>query len=517
MHCKNCGHELKRRTKFCPNCGAALESTGNGEEFSVGRRILFLALAAILTAGVLIVAFRIAGIIAKDDSRENWVAIVEEYGDWYVIDGRNEKLAEIQLDNVNRIGDFNRYGIAYVYLNDESIAYINTEGDVLPKRFKSCEESYFNYLFNLYEPIPESNWYLGLGAFEENGKYGFIDAEGNTVVYPVYDEVYGFASNGLAKVRVGEKWGYVNTQGEIVIEPVYTYTVGFGSGELAAVKTEAGDRYFIDENGDIKINMDEYVDIDVRFNERGLCGVEIDGKWGCINTEGEIVIDPIYSQINIGDNYILAWDENIVWMLDEQGEITGGPFDSTQISLSSRAGTAWLARDNGTEKWGIVNDNNEVIIDFIYDIVYDNIFYFGEAGFIALSEDNSKVQLFGEDGELKGEWRQEYDDEEWFRKIYNSETDEVEICAIKMDGEWNLMDTQWEVSMKAKRGTYASYNGEIHASEIDDISNGMGFVGSPIAVAIENEWGYINSEGKMMIPCQYTSAGAFFDKSALEE
>ena len=515
MYCKNCGHELKPGTQFCPACGTKTEHTKSKNSSFSGRKALFFIVSLILAAGVSAGAFKIANIIVKDDPRENWVAIVEENGSWYVIDGWNEKLAEIQLDDVDRIGDFNKYGIAYAYLNDESIAYINTEGDVLPKRFKPCEESYFIYL-SLYEPMLESNWYLGLGVFEENGKYGFIDAEGNIVSYPVYDEVYGFSSNGLAKVRVGEKWGYVNMQGEVVIKPVYAYTVGFGSGELAMVKTEAGERYFIDEDGDIKINMDDYADINVRFNECGLCGVEIDGKWGCINTEGEIVIEPEYSQINIDDDYILAWDEHIVWMLDEQGEITGGPFDSDQITLGFRVGTAWEARDNGTEKYGIVNDNNEVIVDFAYD-AYDDIFCFGEAGFMVLSEDDSKAQLFGENGELKGEWRQEYADEEWFRKIYNKETGEAEMCAVNTDGKWEFMDTQLEVPMKVKRGTYVSYNGETHTSEIDDISGGIGFAGSPIAVLIDYEWGYIDSKGRMMIPCQYTSAGTFFDRNVLEE
>ena len=74
-----------------------------------------------------------------------------------------------------------------------------------------------------------------------------------------------------------------------------------------------------------------------------------------------------------------------------------------------------------------------------------------------------------------------------------------------------------EVPMKVKRGTYVSYNGETHTSEIDDISGGIGFAGSPIAVLIDYEWGYIDSKGRMMIPCQYTSAGTFFDRNVLEE
>ena len=50
------------------------------------------------------------------------------------------------------------------------------------------------------------------------GKLGFMDALGNTVIQPRFDDA-GYFFDGLARVRVGKLWGFTNQAGQIVIPP----------------------------------------------------------------------------------------------------------------------------------------------------------------------------------------------------------------------------------------------------------------------------------------------------------
>ena len=40
------------------------------------------------------------------------------------------------------------------------------------------------------------------------------------------------------------------------------------------------------------------------FNEYGFAGIKLDGKWGVINENGEIIQDPIYELDNISPIFI---------------------------------------------------------------------------------------------------------------------------------------------------------------------------------------------------------------------
>lgn len=51
----------------------------------------------------------------------------------------------------------------------------------------------------------------------QDGKWGFIDDEGEIVIKPVFQEAKSF-SNGLAAVYDGEKWGFINKDGDLVID-----------------------------------------------------------------------------------------------------------------------------------------------------------------------------------------------------------------------------------------------------------------------------------------------------------
>ena len=109
---------------------------------------------------------------------------------------------------------------------------------------------------------------------ENNGKYGYINIDGNVIITPQFDYAESF-SEGLALVKVDEKCGFIDKKGTIVITPQFDYwgTASFSEG-LACVKVD-GKCGFIDKKGTIVITPQ--FDYAESFSE-GLALVKVDGK-----------------------------------------------------------------------------------------------------------------------------------------------------------------------------------------------------------------------------------------------
>lgn len=72
-----------------------------------------------------------------------------------------------------------------------------------------------------------------------DGKWGYVDKEGNYVINPQFDAAYTFSDNGLAVVEVNNKYGYIDKKGNYVINPQFDDANYFTSDGLAVV--ESGD------------------------------------------------------------------------------------------------------------------------------------------------------------------------------------------------------------------------------------------------------------------------------------
>ena len=91
-----------------------------------------------------------------------------------------------------------------------------------------------------------SSFSEGLSMVKLNGKYGFIDHNGNEVIPFRYNFAWNF-SKDLAKVKHNGKYGFINKIGKEVIPIKYDYAGDFCEG---LAKVELNGKYgFIDKNG----------------------------------------------------------------------------------------------------------------------------------------------------------------------------------------------------------------------------------------------------------------------------
>ena len=79
------------------------------------------------------------------------------------------------------------------------------------------------------------------------GKWGLIDAKGNYVAEPAYDEIRE-AREGRIPFRLGAAWGFLDATGRVSIAPKYLTVDSFRSG-WARVTQFSGKSGFVDREG----------------------------------------------------------------------------------------------------------------------------------------------------------------------------------------------------------------------------------------------------------------------------
>ncbi len=173
----------------------------------------------------------------------------------------------------------------------------NFEADMSAKiiRFQDESSGKFGYKDSTGE-IVTAPIYDGAMAYKntsrirvmKDGKYGFINDEGEIAIPLRFDQAHPF-SEDYAAVQLGGKWGYIDINGNVAVETTYQKAQKFRSS-LAAVMKD-GKWGYVSRTGNITIPF-EYQRT-AHFSN-GLAPVMLNGKWGYINTQNEQVLSLQY-------------------------------------------------------------------------------------------------------------------------------------------------------------------------------------------------------------------------------
>ena len=86
---------------------------------------------------------------------------------------------------------------------------------------ESNEYKYYNFRFEERTSSEILNGNTIFLSRNEEGKYGFVDANGNVVVNYIYDEAREQNDYGYASVKQDGLWGAVDSLGQIAVSPSY--------------------------------------------------------------------------------------------------------------------------------------------------------------------------------------------------------------------------------------------------------------------------------------------------------
>ncbi len=214
------------------------------------------------------------------------------------------------------------------------------------------KKTYLFIFFNLIVVYGFSQ-HLFPANHNQEGKSGFIDENGKTVLPFIYD-VAGDFSEGLAYVRIGEEGNFINKNGDVIIRGTFRSSEGFKYG-VAKVLTEKYSSAIINKKGEIIIEnlspYDEFYD--------GMMKKKIKNKIGYYNTSGKLVIPAIYKK---GTNFseglagVMHQDDTYCF-IDKTGK-TAFKINFAPVASFSE-GLAQVSEDNQT---GYINKKGELVI-----------------------------------------------------------------------------------------------------------------------------------------------------------
>jgi len=127
----------------------------------------------------------------------------------------------------------------------------------------------------------------GLIKVRLDGKYGFINKDGEEIIPCKYEDADAF-SDGLARVHSKEGWGFINKDGEEIIHCKYKYADAFSYG-LARVQSKEG-WGFVNKDGEEIISC-KYEDADYFWFGAETAEVKLNGEWITIDKTGKQVTE----------------------------------------------------------------------------------------------------------------------------------------------------------------------------------------------------------------------------------
>ncbi len=137
----------------------------------------------------------------------------------------------------------------------------------------------------IYDQLQSFN--EGISRVYRNGRYGYVNLEGEEIIPVRYDFLVDYCVNGMIKVwdRASRKWGMINKLGETVMPLEYSY-IGYMTTDGLAWVYSSGKYGFVNTKGNLVIPM-EY-DLARNFLQ-GYAHVKKDGYWFYINTKNKCV------------------------------------------------------------------------------------------------------------------------------------------------------------------------------------------------------------------------------------
>ncbi|WP_379134913.1 WG repeat-containing protein [Paenibacillus sp. sgz500958] len=243
---------------------------------------------------------------------------------------------------IYEFGTFFRDGIAAVKLNNK-MRFISTSGETV------LETDYFS----------AGNFSCGRALFlSKNGKFGYLDMQGEIVIPPTFDYAYDF-SDGYATIHVrkGTSTGraFIDVNGNFIHDQIHTNSMHFRDG-IASVEHSSGKHGCINAAGEYVIEpiSDSYI-----FFSEGLAPISIKGKIGYMDRKGEIVIPPRFGYAgNFHDGIAIIIKRNKCGYINKLGEIIIEPKFNDAEDFYEQLAPVKVGRS-----WGYINPEGEFEIE----------------------------------------------------------------------------------------------------------------------------------------------------------
>lgn len=350
----------------------------------------------------------------------------------------------------------------------------------------------------------------------ENDKYGIINGKGKRIVKSQYDTItadgyykedskYKYAGFIVsAKTETGYQYGYINFKGKVILEAEYNevdrvteisddenaYLVAFKNGQAGLLKNK---KYILQH---------QYEDIEYNKNNK-LFTVQKASKQGIVDLEGKQIIETEYDNIFISQDLIIAEKDGESYTFDINGNKQDSEVNNELIKTENEN---YFISIEDNEKYGVLNKNNEKIIDNNYQYIE---YVFGDL-FIATK--NGKSGVIDATGNTK--INLEYDVvqrlentniiqaikiKENVTKLYNKNLEEVSFlknAVVYNKNNYIKVVSDTDMQYLDKEGKIISSKEILEQNDI-------------YALKKDEKWGFVDKEGNIIIEPKYDMVTEF--------
>ena len=163
----------------------------------------------------------------------DYFVVSDQTGKNGIVDNKGKIVLETKYDTIEKLEKVNLIEATEINTNTitlfdtdiKEIAKMNNakifEGENYIRLYSSKAQKYFNSNGeekNNKEILSQNKIFSDV----KDGKWGFVDSNGNVIVDYIYDDVTETNQYGFAGVNKGGKWGSINENGQVIIEPTYT-------------------------------------------------------------------------------------------------------------------------------------------------------------------------------------------------------------------------------------------------------------------------------------------------------
>ena len=367
-------------------------------------RIIMFVLFIILILGLSIYLPNKDKINEEVEDKSIIYSLIEENGKYGVKDQNDEIIVQIQYEKIIIPNEH----------RDVFFCYNGEQKTILDKNNKTIFEEYDNVdlikLSNISENVYEKNALI----YQKNEKFGLLSITGNIILEAKYDEIYslGYKENEII-VKENNKYMIYDTNGKNLIKDVfdsiqsdefYTEEDEYRkSGYIVCKITSDGYRYgyydyeynkvleinynqisrildvknknniylIASLNGQFGVFINNTKVIDTQYqsinydSELEVFIVERTGKYGSFNENGTEIIKPEFNSLIVQGVFLYAQNDTEQKVYNKNGKEVNIPF--TTIIESTETSQYYIKIENN--KYGIINDKNELIINCEYDLI----------------------------------------------------------------------------------------------------------------------------------------------------
>jgi len=316
---------------------------------------------------------------------------------------------------------------------------------------------------------------MQLYPYLQNGKYGFMDSMGVSVIDAIYSSVSPF-KEGLSLVSIDDKYGYINKKGEVIIDFLYSGGQDFEQGRAIIKRYE---------------------------------------RLGMIDRTGTTVFEPEFEELdNLSDGLILGMREKVYAYYDANGnKVTSERFNEAFPFVNGRA----KVEENGLQAY--INKKGEYIvmpafeeIEFFSEslLVFGNKYTFGlmtpQCQIVVpnkyekigqLSEGFAIVVLDGRLGYIN----------EYGQEVISPQFDLIPNYLSRSQ----FKNGSAVVAKNKNYGIINTLGKEIIPLKNEDIGKWTDL----IAVKRKGKWGFVNQANRIIIATQFDFAESFVENTAL--